>query len=502
MKLTFTMAIENAASLLTVLDFQEEPRNLANNSECGFWISKKLDGTMLLSAAYDGCYVTEMDGEHVLTFLLEEIVNGEVEQHKMEKRCPVTTAMDAPSPSVCSAVSQADKLPCLSRPVSQVVCEEVGCCFSPNDATMPCYYGNKLTTRCTSDNLMVVAVSKDLTIPSLNLSSVHVSGLDSSTCAGLSKAMSPSFAVFQFPLSCGSTRQVPGSSIVYENTIEAARNAISWQGSTITRDSTMRVTVRCSYSQTDTVTLKADVSTLRPPPPVSTSGPLLMELRIAQDPRYSTYFADQDYPVIKVLRDPVYVEVRLLHRTDPNLVLILNDCWATTTEDSTLIPQWPILLNRCPFNGDNYISQVIPVEGTTQGLPYPSHYQRFAVKTFTFVDQATQVALTGLVYFHCSASVCSPSATNNCMISCDVRKKRMAEVPEPLKNVVTSNGPVEFLPVDREALKLEGHLTSEYSTLDVVRALAAGGVVAMIFIVFLGIYLHCRTLTKMHKLNA
>ncbi|XP_056372897.1 zona pellucida sperm-binding protein 4-like isoform X1 [Hyla sarda] len=503
MVLSFPVSLEGLAFSLLVLDFQGKPHSLTNNSACGFWTSKRND-IMLLNAAYNGCYVTEENGEYVMTLFLEEVTNGGVEQYKVEKRCPVMTAKDAPSPSVCSAVSQVDKLPCVSAPVSQVVCEEVGCCFSSNDFTMPCFYGNKLTTQCTSDNLMVVAVSKDLTIPSLNLSSVRVVGLDSSTCAGMSMSMSASFAVFQFPLGCVSSRQVPGSSIVYESTIEAARNTISWQGSTITRDSTMRVTVRCSYSQTDTVTVKAGVSTLPPPLPVSTSGPLLMEMRIAQDMSYSSYFSDQDFPVVKVLRDPVYLEVRLLHRTDPKLVLVLNDCWATNSVDSTLIPQWPILLNRCPFDGDNYISQVIPAGSPTQSLPYPTHYQRFVVKTFTFVDQSTQIALEGLVYFHCSASACFPSATDRCITSCAQRKRRMAEdiESEPLENVVTSNGPVQFLPVDGETLNLKGVFHSEYSTLDIVRAIAAGGVAMMVFIVFLGIWLHHKAQSKKHKLNA
>ncbi|CAN2390209.1 Zona pellucida [Pristimantis euphronides] len=288
-----------------------------------------------------------------------------------------------------------------------------------------------------------------------------------------------SFAVFQFPLACGGLRQVPGSPIVYENTLEAVRNTIYWQGSTITRDSTMRVTVRCSYSHTGIVPLQVEVSTLPSSFPVGTSGPLLLEMRIAQDMYYSAYYSENDYPVIKVLRDPVYLEVRLLQRTDPNLILVLNDCWATNAEDATLLPQWAILLNRCPFDGDNYISQIIP----SQRLPYPTHYKHFVVKTFTFVDQSTQTALEGLVFFHCSASVCVPSVVDNCVTSCAPRKRRMAEDTElePLKNVVTSDGPVEFLPIGKEALKLEGH---EYSTLDVLRAVTAGGVAASVFLVF------------------
>ncbi|KAG8579541.1 hypothetical protein GDO81_010931 [Engystomops pustulosus] len=504
LELSFPMTIEGAAFSLTVLDYQGEPHILSNNSACGFGVSKRLDGTMLISAAYDGCYITKEDQEYVMTLLLEEIQNGEVDQYKVEKRCPITTVMDVPSPSICSSVSQVDKLSCMDPPVSQEVCAQAGCCFSLSDPAMPCYYGNLLTTQCSGDNHMVVAFSKDLTRPPLNLTSVHVVGLDSFTCPGLSMTMSASFAAFQFPLACATKSQVPGSPIVYESTIEALRNAISWRGSTITRDSTMRVTVQCSYSQSAIVPVQVGVSTLPPPLPVTTSGPLLLEMRIAQDVQYSSYFSEIDYPVVKVLKDPVYVEVRLLHRTDPNLVLILNDCWATNTPDPTLVPQWPILLNRCPFDGDNYNTQTLPVGGPTQNFPYPDHYKHFAVSTFTFVDQSTQMALQGLIYFHCSASVCVPSATENCVTSCTPRRKRMAKnvAFKPLKNVVTSDGPVDFIPIGKDTLKLEGHLYSEYSMLDVVRAITAGGVVAAMCLLFLAVWFRRRSQSKKHKLNA
>lgn len=43
-----------------------------------------------------------------------------------------------------------------------------------------------------------------------------------------------------------------------------------------------RVTVRCSYIQMGTVPLAVTVNTLPPPLPVSTSGPLELEMRIAK----------------------------------------------------------------------------------------------------------------------------------------------------------------------------------------------------------------------------
>ncbi|KAJ8413685.1 hypothetical protein AAFF_G00081920 [Aldrovandia affinis] len=52
-----------------------------------------------------------------------------------------------------------------------------------------------------------------------------------------------------------------------------------------------------------------------------------------------------DYPVTKVLQDPVYVEVCILERTDPNIVILLEHCWATSTSSPLSLPQWSLLVD-------------------------------------------------------------------------------------------------------------------------------------------------------------
>ncbi|XP_018430229.1 PREDICTED: zona pellucida sperm-binding protein 4-like [Nanorana parkeri] len=506
MELTFPMSVEGVSYTLTVLDFQDEFQSLANDSACGLSVVRRPDDTMVVGAAYDGCYVREEDGEYLMVLLLEVIVNGTVEQYKMEKKCPIQNAMDAPSPDICSAVSQEDKLACAGTPVTRDICDALGCCYSPNDARMPCFFGNMLTTQCAVDNSMVIAVSKDLTRPSLLLDSVSVIGVDPTSCPGLSVARSNSFAAFKFPLSCSNADQVPDGPMNYENTIEAPRTIETWRGSSITRDSIMRVTVRCRYTQTGIAPLAVTVHTLPPPSPVSTSGPLALEMRIARDLGYEAYYAEDEYPLVRVLREPVYLEVRIIRRTDPNLVLVLNDCWATNSADPTLLPQWPILYDSCPFSGDNYVSSLIPVGAPSPAIPLPNYYKRFLVNTFTFVDANTQLALGGLVYFHCSASVCVPSNMDSCVVSCGGRRRRMAEEQEllSLKNTVTSEGPVAFVSVDdEEMLKLEGADPSQYTTLDLARALATAGVIGLVAVTAVGLWLHRRRQTfNMKKTNA
>lgn len=65
----------------------------------------------------------------------------------------------------------------------------------------------------------------------------------------------------------------------------------------------------------------------------------------AEDVAFTSYYADSDYPITKVLRDPVYVDVALLERTDPNLVLTLGRCWVTADPSPNSYPQWDLLIN-------------------------------------------------------------------------------------------------------------------------------------------------------------
>ncbi len=147
-----------------------------------------------------------------------------------------------------------------------------------------------------------------------------------------------------------------------------------------------RLLFQCRYSGTSVEGLVVDVNTVPPPPPVAALGILRVELRLAngqcfakgcvegsfffvlfffilscpfktglalnacclictEDQAYSSYYGDSEYPVTKVLRESVYVEVRILERTDPNVVLTLGRCWATSSPDPQSLPQWDLLVN-------------------------------------------------------------------------------------------------------------------------------------------------------------
>uniref|UniRef100_A0A8C4WGX9 ZP domain-containing protein n=1 Tax=Gopherus evgoodei TaxID=1825980 RepID=A0A8C4WGX9_9SAUR len=191
--------------------------------------------------------------------------------------------------------------------------------------------------------------------------------------------MTEAFVIFRFPvMQCGITVQVIGDKLIYENQLISGTDVQTRPDGSITRDSTFILHACCIYNASGFLPVQA--------------GPLWLGLRIATDRIYRSYLTERDYPVVKVLRDPIYVEVHILQRTDPNMVLSLHYCWATPSANPLEQPQWPILVDGCPFLGDNYRTQLVPIGSE---LPFPTHHQRFVLSTFAFVDSASQIALDG-----------------------------------------------------------------------------------------------------------
>ncbi|XP_068122491.1 zona pellucida sperm-binding protein 4-like [Hyperolius riggenbachi] len=477
-----TVADGNATVQLSTIDADGHRAVLLDNTvnPCSVWLTSETKGVSFLYVPYYSCYLYEKDGYYMMTIFLEVNTTGEWEVYQKEVlRCPIIVMDDAPSVGDCSNVPRESRLSCGGTSVSQDVCSQNGCCYDQTDSRNPCYYGNKVTAQCTMDGQLSVAVSKDATVPSLILSSVKLLRGSGPGCNPV--VQNDVFLIFNFPLSaCGTTYTDDGTAVVYENDLVADQDIETWRGSSITRDSTFRLHIRCSYVAGGSVPLSVEVFTLPPPSPASSTGPLNLELRIAKDPQYQQYYADAEYPILKVLRDPVFVEVRILNRNDPNLVLMLDQCWATNSETPILQPQWPLLIDGCPFGGDNYKTQ--PVNIGNSGIQFPLHYKRFIVSTFTFVNSGNQQPIGGLVYFHCSASVCVPSPGNPCVTTCNSARRRRAHDLES-GTLVSAEGPVAFY---QGAEEFEGvHGSGPLSKMGWILAVVPGCTVGVILIIFL-----------------
>uniref|UniRef100_A0A8D0EM30 Zona pellucida glycoprotein 1 n=1 Tax=Strix occidentalis caurina TaxID=311401 RepID=A0A8D0EM30_STROC len=309
------------------------------------------------------------------------------------------------------------RIPCMA-PQGQEACLQAGCCYDDMDRVAPCYYGNTATVQCLLDGHFVLVVPRGIVTQPYNLDSVRLASSQAG-CEPL--RVTETFVMFHFPVTqCGTTVQVIEDRLIYDNQLISTIDVQGSPRGSVTRDSVYILQARCIYNTSDLLPLRMEVAVPPTATPLAMPGPLELQLRIATDESYSSYHLEGDHPLVKVLRDPIYVEVRLLQKTDPNLVLVLHHCWASPSTEATAEPQWPILVDGCPFMGDNYRTQLVPVGPASPQLPFPSHYQRFVISTFTFVEPPSMAVLEGEVYISCSASVCHLAQPEPCRPSCQL----------------------------------------------------------------------------------
>ncbi|XP_051563098.1 zona pellucida sperm-binding protein 4-like [Myxocyprinus asiaticus] len=350
-------------------------------------------------------------------------------------------------------VEQYERIECGEPDITPAECETISCCHDGQG----CYYGKEVTLQCTRDGQFVLAVAQDATLPRISLDSIQMLEDDpSGQCASVDRTAS--FAIYQFPVSsCGTRMNEESGSVIYENMMSSVYEVGIGPHGSITRDGAYDLhfaEIQCRYSGTAVEALVIEVNTVPPPPPVLQQGPLRVELRLANgqcttkrctdEDMYTSYYSEFDYPVTKILKEPVYVELRLLEQTDPNIILVLDHCWATFSKEPLSLPQWDLVVDGCTYKDDHYLTTIIPLGES--GLQHPSHFRRFVLKMFTFVNQSSLVPLQEPVFIHCSTSVCHPSASKSCEPSCGRTRRSIShELKAFEEEVLVSSGKVILL---------------------------------------------------------
>ncbi|KAM9469399.1 zona pellucida sperm-binding protein 4-like [Clarias gariepinus] len=349
--------------------------------------------------------------------------------------------------NVCQ-VQGFERVPCGLPGIQAAQCTAINCCFDGSQ----CYYGRKVTVQCTLDGQFILVVARDTTLPRISLNSINLLGGNAAPCGPVDSNVA--FAIYQFPVTaCGTTMRVQGGYVVYENKMISGYEVGVGPRGAITRDTHFELYFQCRYSGVNFAAVSFEPSAAANPMPFVASGPLQVAIRLGngrcatkgcneEKVAYNSYYMANDYPVTKILREPVFVEVYIVGRNDPNIVLVLGDCWATASPNPYSGPQWDLLLNGCPYTDDHYLTKLIPVNGTS-GLAYPTHYRRFVLKMFAFVNpDMTPVQET--VFIHCSTSVCLPSAQDSCQPVCARRRRDVSAEERANKSAVVSSGEVIY----------------------------------------------------------
>uniref|UniRef100_A0A3B5KGX2 Zona pellucida sperm-binding protein 4 n=1 Tax=Takifugu rubripes TaxID=31033 RepID=A0A3B5KGX2_TAKRU len=320
-----------------------------------------------------------------------------------------------------------DRIPCGAPDITPLECDTINGC---SDGRM-CYYGKGVTLQCTKAGYFIVVVSKDATLPSIEMGpSYFYGGGDECQPVGATST----FLIYMFRVTaCGTMPFDVPDGLLYENRMYSTYGIIDGKKGQITRDTTFDVVLQCQYIGSSTEALVIEVNTLPSPYPVAALGPIRVVIYLGsgqctgkgcveEDVAFNSYYSEIEYPITKVLRDPVYVEVALLERTDLNLVLTLGRCWATVGSNPHSYPQWDLLINGCPNHEDKYQTRLL----STSSLPYPGHCRRFIfwIQKMQSDSPPQRYPSKELIYIHCSTSVCIPTTFNNCEPICLHRKKR------------------------------------------------------------------------------
>ncbi|XP_077373079.1 zona pellucida sperm-binding protein 4-like [Festucalex cinctus] len=353
-------------------------------------------------------------------------------------------------------VSRYQRIPCGSRDISANECEAISCCHDGHS----CYFGKSVTVQCTKDAQFILVVARDATLPKIDIDTISLMA-EGPSCTQVDS--NSAFSIYQFPVTaCGSIVMEEAGKIIYENRMTSSYEVSVGPLGAITRDSNYDLLFQCRYTSsgdaTSVETLIIEILPLQNPPlSVAAQGPINVQLRLGNgqcltkgcnevEVAYNSFYTDADYPVSKILRDNVYVEVRLMDRTDPHLVLNLGRCWTTTSASPHSVPQWDILINGCPNIDDRYKAIPVPI-GPGSGVDFPRHHRRFIFKMFTFVDPSSLTPQSEHVYIHCSTFVCNAASGQSCEPVCYRRKRDVNSVAKTNgeTKTVVSAGPLVMI---------------------------------------------------------
>ncbi|XP_078021007.1 uncharacterized protein LOC117255135 isoform X1 [Epinephelus lanceolatus] len=374
---------------IVVKDIKGNKMNLQDAPKhCGYSARKGKDGKIRLSLQlHSRCHMS-VQGKMYIIVVIFMTANG---RQEAQFSCPVVV----PGPGQECNLPSEQRLPCGRGSLSQPQCLSMGCCFIKHPSA--CYYP---MDECTIDRHFVFSVPASLTDPPLNPALLVAAS--NSTCTP--QRVTSDYALFKIPMDgCGTRRLTAGKTVIYMVEVINKVQAISLNFGTITRDSPVRLLVECRFLPGTVLSVSYLVKTPTLGPEVKTQGMLGVQLRIAKDAQYSSYYPQYHQPLQMLLGKPLYLEVRLLNAPDPNLVLLVHYCVAYPRSGKAV---WLLLYNGCPNPLDPALQQAVLYDPRP---PSPqAQTRRFTISTFQFLPDGEFKDPNEEIYFMCSTEICSP----------------------------------------------------------------------------------------------
>ncbi|XP_075995592.1 zona pellucida sperm-binding protein 4-like [Genypterus blacodes] len=309
---------------------------------------------------------------------------------------PVTTLAPSGIAQNCH-VPLAQRLPCGPSGISSADCSNMGCCVGM--APSACYYP---VNECTADRHFVFSIRHDSASIPVDLSKLIVPGHPK--CKPL--IVASKVAIFKFKITeCGVTTYEVGNTQIYLAEVQTRVRTLNLKYGFITRTDPLRYLIECRYGKMGS-NLLASVGYMvkRPsssmPSTIVGMGRYGVELRIAKDSSYLSFYSTYYLPLRLLLGKPLYLELRLKSPT-PDAVILVNYCVAYPRSASNALV---LTYEGCANPNDPNVSVLKVVD-----LPQNRKQRRFMVKAFQFMDQRTNAYLDEEIYFMCSSEVCRTS---------------------------------------------------------------------------------------------
>ncbi|XP_021178675.2 zona pellucida sperm-binding protein 1 isoform X1 [Fundulus heteroclitus] len=296
------------------------------------------------------------------------------------------------------AVHVEERIPCGHFGTSRSDCERKGCCVDPSKHG--CYYP---LDECTADQHAVFAIRHDCAAIPVDPRKLSVTG--GPLCRPA--IVNDKVAVFNIRLEdCGVHSYEVGDMKIYMIEVQNVVKALNLKYGIITRDDPLRFLIECRYMKDGgavadqavaSIGYMVKTSTSNLPSSIISSGRYSVELRIAKDRTYSSYYPTYHQPLKLLLGHPVYLELRL-RSAKPDAVLLVNYCLAYPRSAKNALV---IIHEGCANPNDPTVS-ILKVSDSPQNR----HLRRFRVEAFQFMDQRTNLYLNEEIYFMCSTEVC------------------------------------------------------------------------------------------------
>ncbi|KAI3360133.1 hypothetical protein L3Q82_014447 [Scortum barcoo] len=444
-----------------------------SEGSCGVRLGRDKNQSLLFLSRYDSCYA-QIEGSKVVIPLQVQLT-GEDRWLMVNISCPLikryskrTQLTPTPLPGHCD-VERALRVDCGHPSISTDACYKLGCCYNADDLT--CYY--RLNT-CSMDGHFVFSVKATDTYPPIDPSSLIIK--DQPQC--FPAVTTTDMAVFKIGvMDCGAKMKVDGDVMIYEVEVEELHS------DSTTKDSPFSVQVQCEYEMSD-LKRAADLRSLYAvtnPPPVVALGTIRVQMRIAKDASFTSFFPEEQLPLTLPLRKAAYVEVSIAQPfPDPTLSLRVRDCFAYPASRHSV---WTLLYDGCPNPLDNMRSSV-PVDNQGKTTS-PSQVRRFDVKMFAFIDPVTGHPSVEEMYFYCWVEICTNDvdcAQRCAIISSEGERQRREATSKSDQIQLVSLGP---LLLGQNNTKLKDNPCARQSTMFQVTVYVLSGVGAALLLILL-----------------